>query len=393
MRFVHISDSHLGASGFSRRLSPSGFNQREEDICNSFQCAIDQIIELKPDFVLHAGDLFHTVRPTNRIINFAIRQILRVVNEGIPMVIISGNHDTPKQRTVGSVFSFFEVLSPRLHLVYRNQYELIKLDSVAIHAIPHCLDQEDFSREVAKVDIDSRQKIDFNILMLHGVVAGIPEFSMGELAEQEIPSSYLEMPFDYVALGHYHRHCQVSPKAYYAGSTERLSMAELGQEKGFMEINLSTKETNFHPVPARGMIELPSISASDLNQEEILGEMQERIQADDITDKIVRLKVRSIPEHIYNSLDFRRIGELKSRAFHFDLRFEKKEEEAREQAATTSIGKLNVEFEQFLKEIAVENLKKDRLLELGLRYLSVESEEYQSEQKTEHQGEQQQKCT
>ncbi|NIM99931.1 MAG: exonuclease SbcCD subunit D [candidate division Zixibacteria bacterium] len=392
MRLIHISDSHLGASGFSRRLSPSGFNQREEDICNSFQFAIDQIIELKPDIVLHTGDLFHTVRPTNRIINFAIRQILRVVNEDIPMVIISGNHDTPKQRTVGSVFSFFEVLSPRLHLVYRNQYELVKLDSVAIHAIPHCLDQEDFSREVAKVEIDSGQRtaqdgqnMDFNILMLHGVVAGIPEFSMGELAEQEIPSSYLEMPFDYVALGHYHRHCQVSSKGYYAGSTERLSMGELGQEKGFMEINLSTKETNFHPVPARGMIELPSISATDLNQEEILEQMQRRIQADDITDKIVRLKVRSIPEHIYNSLDFRRIGELKSKAFHFDLRFEKKEEESREQAVTTSIGKLNVEFEQFLKGIAVENLKKDRLLELGLRYLTVESEEYQSEQGIENQ--------
>lgn len=388
MRFVHISDSHLGASGFSRRLSPSGFNQREEDICNSFQFAIDQITELKPDFVLHTGDLFHTVRPTNRIINFAIRQILRVVNEGIPMVIISGNHDTPKQRMVGSVFSFFEVLSPRLHLVYRNQYELVKLDSVAIHAIPHCLDQEDFSREVAKVDTDGGQKIDFNILMLHGVVAGIPEFSMGELAEQEIPSSYLEMPFDYVALGHYHRHCQVSSKAYYAGSTERLSMAELGQEKGFMEVNLDTREIKFHPVPTRGMVELPSISATDLNQEEMLGEIQRRIQADDITEKIVRLKVRSIPEHIYNSLDFRRIGELKSKAFHFDLRFEKREEEAREQAVTTSIGKLNVEFEQFLKEIAVENLKKDRLLELGLRYLSVESEEYQSEQKIEHEREQ-----
>ena len=246
MRFVHVSDSHLGASGFSRRLSPAGFNQREEDICNAFKCAVDKIIALKPDFVLHTGDLFHTVRPTNRIINFAIRQILRIVNLQIPLIIISGNHDTPKQRAVGSVFSFFEVFSPYLHLVYRNQYELIELDKTAIHAIPHCLNQEDFSKEVAKVKIvDSRQStvdhgqnLIFNILMLHGVVAGIPEFSMGELAEQEIPSSYLEMPFDYVALGHYHRHCQVSPRVYYAGSTERLSMAELGQKKGFVEVEI-----------------------------------------------------------------------------------------------------------------------------------------------------------
>ncbi len=393
MRFVHISDSHLGASGFSRKLSPSGFNQREEDICTSFESAIDQIIKLKPDFVLHSGDLFHTVRPTNRIINFAIRQILRVVDLKIPMVIISGNHDTPKQRSVGSVFSFFEVFSPYLHLVYRNQYELIKLDKVAIHAIPHCLDQEDFSKEAAKVKIcggrptaDSGQNLTFNILMLHGVVAGIPEFSMGELAEQEIPSSYLEMPFDYVALGHYHRFCQVSPRVYYAGSTERVSMAELGQEKGFVEVEIETStvhspqstETSspiinvkFHQVPTREMIELLSIDARDLDQEQVLLEIEKTIETENIEEKIVRLKVKDISEHIYNSLDFRKIAELKSRAFYFDLRLERKKERAKDQTAGTSIGKLNVEFEQFLKQMPVENLNKERLLELGLKYLTV----------------------
>ncbi|UCB53228.1 MAG: exonuclease SbcCD subunit D [Candidatus Zixiibacteriota bacterium] len=380
MRFIHISDSHLGASGFSRRLSRSGFNQREEDICDSFQAAVDQIIELKPDFVLHSGDLFHSVRPTNRIINFAIRQILRVVSLQIPMVIISGNHDTPKQRTVGSVFSFFEVLSPLLHLAYRNQYELIQLGEAAIHAIPHCLNQEDFSQELTKVEVvggppsaGGRRNSKFNVLMLHGVVAGIKEFSMGELAEQEIPTSSLERGFDYVALGHYHRFCQVQSGGYYAGSTERLSMSELGQEKGFVEVDLQTREVKFHPVPTRDMIEFPSLNARELDQEQILLEIDKRVQAEDVEEKIVRLKVASIPEHIYNSLDFRKIAELKARAFHFDLKFERKEEEARDQSTKTSIGKLNVEFQQFLKQAPVENLKKGRLLELGIRYLAGDS--------------------
>ena len=345
---------------------------------------MDQIIELKPDFVLHAGDLFHTVRPTNRIINFAIRQILRVVDLQIPMVIISGNHDTPKQRTVGSVFSFFEVLSPLLQLVYRNQYELIKLGEVAIHAIPHCLNQEDFSQELAKVRFgdgprtaDDGHDLPFNVLMLHGVVAGIREFSMGELAEQEIPTSSLERGFDYVALGHYHRFCQVESDGYYAGSTERLSMSELGQEKGFVEVDLKTKEVKFHPVPTREMIEFPSLNARELDQEQILLEIEKRVQAEDTEEKIVRLKVTDIPEHVYNSLDFRRMAELRSRAFHFDLKFEKREEEAKDQSTKTYIGKLNMEFQQFLKQVPVENLEKDKLLELGLRYLSAEGSDEQ----------------
>ena len=347
---------------------------------------MDQIIELKPDFVLHSGDLFHTVRPTNRIINFAIRQILRVVGAQIPMVIISGNHDTPKQRTVGSVFSFFEVLSPLLHVVYRNRYELIKLGEVAVHAIPHCLNQEDFSQELAKVKLghgppttDNGRDFRFNILMLHGVVAGIREFSIGELAEQEIPTSSLERGFDYVALGHYHRFCQVESGGYYAGSTERLSMSELGQKKGFVEVDLQTKEVKFHSVPAREMIEFPSLDARELDQKQILLEIEKRVQAENMEERIVRLRVTDIPEHVYNSLDFRKIAELKSRTFHFDLKFEKKEEEAKGQSTKTSIGKLNMEFQQFLQQAPVENLQKDRLLEMGLSYLSADGSDHEAE--------------
>jgi len=370
MRFVHISDTHLGASGFSRRLSALGFNQREEDICSSFASAVDQIITLSPDFVLHTGDLFHSVRPTNRIINFAIRQILRIVSQQIPMVIISGNHDTPKQRSVGSVFSFFEVLSPLLHLVYKSKYESLSLNQTCIHAIPHCLDQEGFKEELAKVRIDKEVK--YNILMLHGVVAGIPEFSMGELSEQEIPTSYFDAGFDYVALGHYHRHCEVEPGVIYAGSTERLSMSELGQEKGFLEVDMAKDKTIFHRVPTRDMIELPALDAKDLDQDQVYDEIDSRSEAVDIADKIVRLKIANVPQEVYNSLDFRKIVELKSRAFHFDLKFERREEKQKAFTGETSIGKLPLEFQQYLRQSVVENLNKGRLLELGLKYLTEE---------------------
>ncbi len=377
MRFVHISDSHLGAGGFSRRLSPSGYNQREEDICNSFASAVDQIITLSPEFVLHTGDLFHSVRPTNRIINFAIRQILRILNQQIPMVIISGNHDTPKQRSVGSVFSFFEVLSPLLHLIHKNKYENIRINQTSVHAIPHCLDQEGFKEELVKVRTD--KEAEYNILMLHGVVAGIPEFSMGELSEQEIPTSYFDVGFDYVALGHYHRHCEVEPGVIYAGSTERLSMSELGQEKGFVEVSLEHRgpslqplapSSRFHPVPTRDMIELPTLDAKYLDQEQVYDEIDSRSAAVDIGDRIVRLRVTNVPQEVYNSLDFRKIAELKSKAFHFDLKFEKKEEKDKTFAAEATISKLPLEFEQYLKQAVVENLSKDRLLELGLKYLA-----------------------
>ncbi len=367
MRLIHISDTHLGAGGLSRKVSSSGINQREEDICDAFIRAIDHILQINPDLVIHSGDLFHSVRPTNRIINIAIRQLLRLTSADIPVIIISGNHDTPKQRGIGSIFSFFEIF-PGLSLVYQDKYEKIRRKDLTVHTIPHCLSAATFQSEMEKVEID--QEARFNVLTLHGVVSGIKEFSMGELSELEIPSSLFKKGFDYVALGHYHRYTQVGENVFYAGSTERISMAELGQEKGFVEVNLSSKETKFHSVPTRPMIELPQINAEGKSQDDILQEVESLILGNEIKDKIVRLKVAQIPAHLYNSLNFRRLSELKADALYFDLRFEKKEEEEKDFATKTSIGKLAEEFSQYLKDYVIENLKKDKLQALGLKYLS-----------------------
>jgi len=369
MRFIHISDTHLGAATFSRRIAPSGYNQREEDICNSFISAVDKILELKPEFVLHSGDLFHSVRPTNRIIHLGLEQLLRLTQNSIPVVVIAGNHDAPKQKGVGSVFKIF-TLFPDLFPVFNDQYEKIRLNDAAIHAVPQCIDNQTFQEELEKVEVDKDAK--FNILLLHGVVAGIPEFSMGELSEQEIKASHFKPEFNYVALGHYHNHCKLKDmnRVYYAGSTERLSMAELGQDKGFIEVDLKEDKITFHQVPAREMIELPQINASGLDPEGVLKEMEKRIEAQNIEERIVRLRVAEIDSYVYNSLNFRVLSELKSKAFHFDLKFEKKEEEKKKFVDRRSIGRLEKEFEEYLKSIEIEKLDKEKLKELGLKYLT-----------------------
>lgn len=64
MRLIHLADLHLGFRRF-QRLTPNGINQREWDVAMAFNRAVDKIIELAPDIVLIAGDVFHSVRPTN----------------------------------------------------------------------------------------------------------------------------------------------------------------------------------------------------------------------------------------------------------------------------------------------------------------------------------------
>ena len=97
---------------------------------------------------------------------------------------------------------------------------------------------------------------------------------------------------------------------------------------------------DFHPIPTRDMIELPVLDAKDLEQDQVYNEIENRVKTIDIIDKIARLKIINIPQHVYNSLDFRKITELKSNAFHFDLRFERKDEKEKAFTTETTISKL-----------------------------------------------------
>ena len=111
MRLVHLSDLHLGYRQY-QRLTPGGINQREADVASTFRTAIDRMIELSPDVVLVAGDMFHTVRPTNQAILHAFVQFSRLV-QSLPnaeIVLVAGNHDSPRSTETGGILQLFAQL-------------------------------------------------------------------------------------------------------------------------------------------------------------------------------------------------------------------------------------------------------------------------------------------
>src|SRR5579872_7205375 len=116
MRLVHLSDLHLGYRQY-QRLTPGGINQRESDVAQAFRRAIDGVIALAPDVVVLAGDIFHTVRPTNPAIVFAFQQFARL-RAALPNAIIvmsAGNHDTPRAAETGCILRLFAPLG--IHVV------------------------------------------------------------------------------------------------------------------------------------------------------------------------------------------------------------------------------------------------------------------------------------
>ena len=360
MRICHFADNHLGA----------GTGRREDDLLDSFARTIDRIIELKPDLVVNAGDLFHMVRPPNRVIAFASEHLLKLGRDaGIPTVIISGNHDAPKQPQIGAVLSIFQKYD-NLRVIYKSQYERIKFGDCSVSAVPHCLTPEILRLELEKIKPDRSAR--YNLLLAHGVVAGIQEFRMADLSEQEISSDYFR-GFDYVALGHYHNYTCVQPGVYYCGSTERLSQAEAGYAKGFIEIDLAEQDLSrrviFHEIATRVMVDLTPVSGSGRAVEEIVADLENRVRNEKPGDKIIRLRVTDIPEETYRALPFDRIARLKQEAFSLDIRFDKKPPPEQAAAADVGLGRLDTAFDKFLSSTAIEGLDREKLRDLALDFL------------------------
>jgi exonuclease SbcD len=350
MKIVHIADTHLGYSAY-KKISENGFNQREEDVILSFLDAVDRIITLKPDLVLHSGDLFDSVRPTNRIIRIAIEQLLRIYNAGIPLVLISGNHETPKQLYKGSIYSIFEALPldrKLFNIVYKDRYETFLYNSLTVHAIPQCSNDEIFKSELKKIKLDPDTK---NVLMLHAGVSGMREFSHGESNELLVDYDWLnKSKFDYIALGHYHGCENVAKNAWFSGSSERMSFNEVGQAKGFLEVDLSGEaKTDLVKVRTREMIDLPPVDAAGKDSVVLLDEIIALIQKTKPEGKILRMTVKNLLPHVMNTLDTKKIREAARDAVHFEPKFEKINEEGALEEIKISSGGIREEFRDFLE--------------------------------------------
>src|SRR5688572_20491417 len=103
VRLAHFSDTHLGFAAHARTDPKTDINLREQDFYDAFNRTIDAILGQNPDLIVHAGDLFDTVRPSNRAINICLDGFKKLSKSGIPTVVIAGNHETPRIRTTGSI--------------------------------------------------------------------------------------------------------------------------------------------------------------------------------------------------------------------------------------------------------------------------------------------------
>jgi exonuclease SbcD len=239
IRIAHISDTHLGYRALGKTDSLTGRNQRSIDVENAFADAITDILTRDVDLVVHSGDLFNQTRPPYAAIGAAMRQFRRLEHASIPTVVIGGNHDTPRLRSSGSVFSLLSLVAPETHFVGGYESKPIafaKLD-LTVTAIPHGRLTEPIPPG-AFPNPDTR-----NVLVTHGFVPGLEPVTHREPGEEEVDETLLPPDFDYIALGHYHIREQVRENAWYAGSTERFGFGDMPVKTGYLIVELGERGT------------------------------------------------------------------------------------------------------------------------------------------------------
>ena len=330
MRIAHLADLHLGFRQFHRQTA-NGLNQREADVANAFRRAVDQVIEARPDLIVVAGDLFHGVRPTNHSILFAFYQFqrLREALPDAPLVLIAGNHDTPRSIETGSILGLFETLGADVVADQARRLAYPRLGA-SVLAVPHMALVQAESMDLTPDGTEPHQ-----ILVAHGEVEGLfptdrsaIEYGGALLSREALARG----GWSYVALGHYHVQRQVSPRIWYSGALEYVSSnpwGELADErehgiegKGWLLVDLPSGVVERRPVAlARRVIDLPAIDGAGHTALELDQAVAAAVAAipGGLADQIVRLILRNVPRHVGREMNHAAIRALKAEALHFQL--------------------------------------------------------------------------
>jgi DNA repair protein SbcD/Mre11 len=390
---AHLADLHLGFRAYHRLVagdeegSSPRYNARERDVSAAFRAALDRIVEVRADLVLVAGDVFHTVRPSNSAIADAFRQFARLgaALPDTPVVIIAGNHDSPRAVETGSILTLLQEI-PNVTVVDREArvLEFPKLDA-AVFCLPHNVLAGGGLGELAPTTDAGTQ-----ILVMHATVRGeevdrmlgyVSEFGGAQI---DIGDIRIER-WDYVALGHYHIATQLAPNMWYAGAIERTSTniwIETGP-KGFVTWDTKKRQGTFHPVTTRPIVELPRFSvwngetAEYLDPAEIDRRIRDRVDRTPggIEGRIVRLVIDDVPRELFRDLDHRRLREFRSRALHFHLDARRPTRRAAApDGRNTAPRPLDEEAVDFLAKVwqpTSGDIDREHLVSLARRYLAL----------------------
>ncbi len=272
MKFIHLSDLHIG-----RRLGDFSMIEDQSFILAQILRIID---EEKADAVLIAGDVYDKSVPSAEAVALFDDFLCQLAARKLPVLIISGNHDSPERLSFGS--RLFETSGIHIAPVYHGNVEPVTLRDASgdvhfwmlpfvkpAHVRRFFPDAEIESyTDALRVAVDA-MGIDphkRNILLTHQFVTGAATCESEELSvggSDNVDASVLA-DFDYVALGHIHGPQNIgSSRIRYCGTPLKYSVSESGHHKNVTVVTLGNKgDLHLQTVPLIPRRDLRQIQGS-----------------------------------------------------------------------------------------------------------------------------------
>ncbi len=276
IRVLHFADTHIGMENYGRTDPQTGLSSRVTDFLRRLDDICQYAEQHEADLVIFAGDAFKTRQPNptyQREFAHRIRDLSRLA----PVVLLVGNHDLPPTQLKASSIEIYDTLQvPNVWVANDYDYRIFETrrGPVVVAAAPYPVrarlladdkvagltiaETDDLLQRVMVETIeDLAQRADIydmpRLLTGHFTVGGAVMGSERNIMlgrDLAVPLSALADPrWDYVALGHIHKHQNLthgqpdSPPVVYSGSIERIDFGEEGDPKGFCWVELARGET------------------------------------------------------------------------------------------------------------------------------------------------------
>lgn len=326
MRILHFADLHIGMENYGRIDPKTGLHTRLLDFLNVLDSLVDYATSKHVDAVVFAGDAFKSRDPNPTQQREFSKRIRTLAKRGIPVVLVTGNHDTPLALGRATSLEIYPALEIDGVWVSRKVEILTvptKNGTLQILAIPW-LPKEEFTNlgDTLQYLYQKLNPALPTLTVCHADVSGAIYGSERQVSitsrSQIIPLSLLTHPnVAYVALGHIHKHqvLAINPPVIYSGSLERIDFGEEKEPKGFIDLSISREETTwqFITTPARQFITI-SINL-DAQSPDPTRDVLTKIKEHDLTNKIVKIAL-AIPAALSYECDLDAIRKACGNAFY-----------------------------------------------------------------------------
>ncbi|MGD2177734.1 MAG: exonuclease SbcCD subunit D [Anaerolineae bacterium] len=323
IRLLHFADIHIGMENYGGLDPGTGLNRRVLDFLDRLDELIAYGLDHDVDLVIFAGDTYRHRNPNPTNQRAFAKRVKRLADAGVPVVLLVGNHDLPtmvRKATTVDIFGTLDVPNVIVGSDYAVHHIETRRGPVQVATVPYpvrqrllvheeyrglSIDELDNKLESETVEVIENglaPKLDPEIpavLTAHLSVSGATygsERSVMVGREVVIKPSVLGSPaWDYVALGHIHKHQSLNgdnhPPIVYAGSLERINFGEEGDPKGFCWVELARGKTSweFIEVDARPFV---TVRADVRESDEALAALAREIDKHDLRGAVVRLILR-----------------------------------------------------------------------------------------------------